>query len=192
MRIVRLYSKKDFKKLKKEEMFDLWFRQALTDKHIAKLYGVTSQEVAEKRKALGLGNYLTCAMMGLSGPPNFRLKHPKMINIKAPKGWDPNSIIDTDEPDEIEETEVIVDYTAIKEENNTENTPEEHSEKTEIVEECVDSTEEEAKETETDYTDEVIFDYSDEVHKSRQLDKDTFNQIQEEVNRIINKNNVGK
>ena len=87
---------------------------------------------------------------------------------------------------------MIVDYTAIKDENNAENTPEEHSEKTEIVEECVDSTEEEAKETESDYTDEVIFDYSDEVHKSRQLDKDTFNQIQEEVNRIINKNNVGK
>lgn len=110
MKIVRLYSKKDFKKLNKEQMFDLWFRQALTDKKIAKLYGVTVEDVADRRKALGLGNYLTCAMMGLSGPPKFRLKHPKMVNIKAPKGWDPSSIVDEEEPDEIENTEVIMEY----------------------------------------------------------------------------------
>lgn len=44
------YTREDFEKLTRVEMHRLWCIKAYTERQIAKMYGVTRQEVHEKRK----------------------------------------------------------------------------------------------------------------------------------------------
>lgn len=82
----QLYETKEFKKLTRLQMYDLWFRQSLTEKSIAKLFGVTREQVKEKREGFGLG-FLESGIASLSGTPEYRDKT-KLIPIKPPKDWD--------------------------------------------------------------------------------------------------------
>lgn len=86
MQIKQLYTPKDFEKLDKVLMFDVWYRQALTDKKIAKLFGVTAADVKSKREKLGI-RWMNSAMASLSGGPTFTSKK-KLIEIHPPKDWD--------------------------------------------------------------------------------------------------------
>jgi hypothetical protein len=82
----QLYETKEFKKLTRLQMYDLWFRQSLTEKSIALLFGVTREQVKEKREGFGLG-FLESGIASLSGTPEYRDKT-KLIPIKPPKDWD--------------------------------------------------------------------------------------------------------
>lgn len=86
MQIKQLYTPKDFEKLDKVLMFDVWYRQALTDKKIAKLFGVTAADVKSKREKLGI-RWMNSAMASLSGGATFTSKK-KLIEIHPPKDWD--------------------------------------------------------------------------------------------------------
>lgn len=86
MKIVQLYTPKDFEKLDKVLLYDVWYRQALTDKQVAKLFGVSASDVAKKRKELGIG-WMNSAIASLSGGSTFTSKK-KLIEIQAPKDWD--------------------------------------------------------------------------------------------------------
>lgn len=86
MQIKQLYTPKDFEKLDKVLMFDVWYRQALTDKKIAKLFGVTAADVKSKREKLGI-RWMNSAIASLSGGPTFTSKK-KLIEIHPPKDWD--------------------------------------------------------------------------------------------------------
>lgn len=60
------YTKEDFNKLTKVEMHRLWFKQAMTEKQIAKLYNVSRKEVHDKRKIeFGL-NFINSAILYLT------------------------------------------------------------------------------------------------------------------------------
>lgn len=60
------YTKEDFNKLTKVEMHRLWFKQALTERQIAKLYKVSREEVHKKRKIeFGL-NFINSAILYLT------------------------------------------------------------------------------------------------------------------------------
>lgn len=85
MQIKQLYTPKDFEKLDKVLMFDVWYRQALTDKKIAKLFGVTAADVKNKREKLGI-RWMSSAMASLSGGKTFTSKK-KLIEIHPPKDW---------------------------------------------------------------------------------------------------------
>lgn len=54
MKITQTNTPDEFKKLTRPELHKLWFRDALTDGQIAKKFGVTKQEVKQKRKELNL------------------------------------------------------------------------------------------------------------------------------------------
>lgn len=81
MKIVQMYTPEDFKALNKDQMFDLWFRQALSDKKIAKLYGVTPQDVKDKVKSFNM-TLLNCAIAALNGPKRYRFGTPILIATK--------------------------------------------------------------------------------------------------------------
>lgn len=82
----QLYDEKEFKKITRLQMYDLWFRQALTEKSIAKLFGVTREQVKEKRESFGL-SFLESGIASISGTAEYRDKT-KLIPIKAPADWD--------------------------------------------------------------------------------------------------------
>ena len=73
MRIKQEKNSDDFEKLTKIELYNLWFRKALTDKQIAKLYGVTKQQVKEKRKKYNI-KYLNSAVLYLAGGKAYNEK----------------------------------------------------------------------------------------------------------------------
>ena len=82
----QLYETKEFNKLTRLQMYDLWFRQSLTEKSIALLFGVTREQVKQKREGFGLG-FLESGIASLSGTPEYKDKT-KLIPIKPPKDWD--------------------------------------------------------------------------------------------------------
>lgn len=60
------YTKEDFNRLTRVEMHRLWFKQAMTEKQIAKLYNVSRKEVHNKRKIeFGL-NFINSAILYLT------------------------------------------------------------------------------------------------------------------------------
>ncbi|MBO5389162.1 MAG: hypothetical protein J6A59_13715 [Lachnospiraceae bacterium] len=73
MRITQTNTPEDFQKLKKHELHKLWFHDALTDKQIAKKFGITKQDVKQKRKEFNL-NMLNSAMLSVAGSPLYK-KH---------------------------------------------------------------------------------------------------------------------
>ena len=88
MKIKQLYTPKDFKRIDRPQMFDLWFRQALTEKQIAELFGVTAEEVKDKRKnQFGMG-FMNCGIQWLSGEEVYRATSAKIVEVKPPKDWD--------------------------------------------------------------------------------------------------------
>lgn len=91
MKIVQLYTPKDFKRLDKVLLYDVWYRQALTDKQVAKLFGVTPADVKKKREETGL-RWLNSAIASISGGATFTSRTP-LIEIHAPKDWDGNPIL---------------------------------------------------------------------------------------------------
>lgn len=90
MKIKQLYTPKDFKKLDKVLLFDVWYRQALTDKQVGKLFGVTAADVKKKREELGI-RWMNSAIASLSGGSTFTSKK-KLVEIHPPKDWDGNPI----------------------------------------------------------------------------------------------------
>lgn len=76
MRIKQLYTEKDFDKISKVELHGLWFRDALTDGQIARLYGVTKEKVKQKRKRYNI-KYLSSAILFLMGSPEYRASRKK-------------------------------------------------------------------------------------------------------------------
>lgn len=91
MKIKQLYTPKDFHSMDRPQFFDLWFRQALTEKQIAKLFGVDVKEVKEKRKNFNMG-WLNSGIEWVSGKSVYRMGSPKLIEVKAPKNWDGNPL----------------------------------------------------------------------------------------------------
>lgn len=90
MKIKQLYTPKDFEKLDKVLLFDVWYRQALTDKQVGKLFGVTAADVKKKREKLGI-RWMNSAIASLSGGQTFTSKK-KLVEIHPPKDWDGNPI----------------------------------------------------------------------------------------------------
>lgn len=76
MKIEKTYTEKDFNKLSKIELYNLWFRDALTDTQIAKMYGVTKQQVKSKRKQYNI-KYINSAVLFLMGGQQYRAKRGK-------------------------------------------------------------------------------------------------------------------
>lgn len=62
-----------FGKITKEKLYDLWFRQALTDRTIAKMYGVTVQEVKSKRAEFKL-TMGKCIKLAIRGGDKYKLE----------------------------------------------------------------------------------------------------------------------
>ena len=75
------YNPTKFNNLTKLDLYDLWFRQSLTDKTIGKLYGVTAKEVKEKRKIMGL-NWKNCIGLAFKGGEQYKLEGKIRIKIK--------------------------------------------------------------------------------------------------------------
>lgn len=75
------YVPRDFHKLTRLELYDVWFRQSLSDKTVALLYGVTVSDVKKKRKKFGL-NFRTCISLAFKGGEQFSLMAPAKIKIK--------------------------------------------------------------------------------------------------------------
>lgn len=80
MKVYKKFTPAKFNGLKKIDMYDLWFRQGLTDKQIAILYGVPTSEVKEKRRKLGV-KFWACAKLALYGTEEYKLYAKKRINI---------------------------------------------------------------------------------------------------------------
>ena len=59
---------KKFDELNRVDMHRLWFIEAKTEKKIAKMYGVTRQEVHDKRKNEFRLTFLNSAMLYLTNP----------------------------------------------------------------------------------------------------------------------------
>lgn len=66
MKITQTNTPEEFSKLSRPDFHQLWFNEALTDRQIAKKFGVDVAEVKRKRKALGL-NWFNSAMLFLAG-----------------------------------------------------------------------------------------------------------------------------
>lgn len=81
MKVKQMYTKKDFEKIDKITLFELWYKHALTDKQIAVLYGITPKDVKDKRKELNIG-WLNSAMLLIAGPQKFRWNVKPKIKIK--------------------------------------------------------------------------------------------------------------
>lgn len=62
MKVTQKFTPEDFEKITKVELHRLWFNEALTDKKVAILYGVTKQDVKEKRRQFKL-TMITAAML---------------------------------------------------------------------------------------------------------------------------------
>lgn len=73
MKIKQERTPEEFQKIDIVEFHRLWYIKALTDKQIAILYGVTKEEVKEKRKEFKL-NALNCAVMYLAGGDKYKGK----------------------------------------------------------------------------------------------------------------------
>lgn len=86
-KIDQLYTPDDFKNITKVELFDLWYRQALTEKQIATLFGVTAKDVKDKRKQFNI-RWLNSGIASLSGPAEYRNNYHKIVNITPPENWD--------------------------------------------------------------------------------------------------------
>ena len=76
MKIKQLYTEKEFNKISKVELHGLWFRDALTDGQIARLYGVTKEQVKQKIKKYNI-KYLNSAILYLVGNPEYRASRKK-------------------------------------------------------------------------------------------------------------------
>lgn len=75
MKIEQKYTEKDFNKLTQAEFHNLWFVRAYTEKQIAKMYGVTKEQVHKKRKELKLG-WFNSGMLYVAGGKSFKGKKP--------------------------------------------------------------------------------------------------------------------
>lgn len=64
-------SAEDFYKLSRQELYKEWFIEALTDKQIAKRYGITKKEVKARRKELNIG-WLNSALLKIAGGEKYR------------------------------------------------------------------------------------------------------------------------
>ncbi len=67
------YTEEEFLKLKRTELHQIWFNEALTDGQIAKLYRTDKKTVKARRKELGLG-VISCAFLSITGGPAYEDK----------------------------------------------------------------------------------------------------------------------
>lgn len=63
----------DLQKLTLKEFHRLWFIDAMTDRQMAKMFGVTRKDVKKRRKELKL-NMLRAGMLYVYGGPTFKEK----------------------------------------------------------------------------------------------------------------------
>lgn len=68
-----VHTREEFYRLNKEQLHNIWFREAKTDRQIAKIYGVTKEEVKQRRIHYGL-TYMKSAMLYLLGGEKYRDK----------------------------------------------------------------------------------------------------------------------
>lgn len=66
MKIVQTNTPEDLAKLSRAEFHKLWFKDALTERQIAKKFGVTKEEVHARRKELNL-TWLNSALLSMMG-----------------------------------------------------------------------------------------------------------------------------
>lgn len=71
MKITQTNTPEEFRKLNRKEFHKLWFRDALTDKQIAVKYGITKEEVKQRRKELNL-NMWNSAVLFIMGGAGYR------------------------------------------------------------------------------------------------------------------------
>lgn len=71
MRIIQTKSPDDFKNIKPLELYDLWFHKALTDRQIAKMYGITKNDVKQKRKEFKYTIW-RCAILSVAGGTKYK------------------------------------------------------------------------------------------------------------------------
>lgn len=71
MKVEQTNTREDFEKLDLVGLHDIWFNQALTDKQVAKKFGITKEEVKEKRKKFGL-NFWSGAMLYVGGGEKYK------------------------------------------------------------------------------------------------------------------------
>lgn len=71
MKIACTRSPEDLQKLDRVEFHKIWFIDALTDRQMAKMFGVTTKEVKAKRKELGL-NWFNSAVLYITGGSKYK------------------------------------------------------------------------------------------------------------------------
>ena len=73
MKIKQVHSPEELNKITKEEYYKIYYLRALSDRQIAKMYGVKTKDARDKRKELKL-NLLNCAFLYLAGGPKYKRK----------------------------------------------------------------------------------------------------------------------
>jgi len=71
MKIRQEKTPEEFSAIDKLELYKLWFKKALTDKQVATLYGVTKQDVKNKRKEFGY-TLFRCAILSIIGGDKYK------------------------------------------------------------------------------------------------------------------------
>ena len=71
MRIKQEKTPDDFKNIDKIEFYRLWFKKALTMRQIAKMYGITREEVNHTRKEVGYTTF-KCAFLSIMGGEKYK------------------------------------------------------------------------------------------------------------------------
>ena len=82
MKITQTNTPKDFNKLNRAQLHQIWFHDALTDGQIAKKFGVTKKDVKDKRKELGI-SWINGAVLALMGGKQY--ENDKKIERQAKK-----------------------------------------------------------------------------------------------------------
>lgn len=67
MKITQTKTPEDFKNIKKKELYQLWYIESYTDKQVAKMYGVTAEEVKNKRADFDLTMWKASWLFMLGG-----------------------------------------------------------------------------------------------------------------------------
>lgn len=70
-KIEKTRTPQDFERITRVELHRLWFKEALTDKQIATMYGVDKSIVKEKRKAFKLG-WISSGILYVAGSDAYR------------------------------------------------------------------------------------------------------------------------
>ena len=71
MRVSQTNTPEEFNKITKIELYRLWWLKAMTDGQIAKMYGVSKQDVKNKRKEHNI-KWMNSAILSIMGNDKYR------------------------------------------------------------------------------------------------------------------------